>query len=221
MQSDEVLAFYDAEMRRDPAPDPGSKVGRVGSIVRVVGRDNYVLFSDLTDTNARDAVAEQAKFFRQAGADVEWKVFGHDRPANLEEILTTAGFIPKEPETLVVFDLREGLPGGSAPVGIEVRQVTDDAGARDAVTAQNAAFGPDDQNTFALYARVLRDPNQGLFVAYADGVTVASARIEMTPGRSFAGLWGGGTHPAYRHRGFIAPSFRLVRISHGARGTAS
>lgn len=201
IHSAEVLAIYDTEMRRDPVPDPGSRVERVGSIVRIVGRENYVLFSDLTEANAREAVAEQAELFHEARADVEWKVFGHDRPANLDAILAGAGFVPDEPETLVVFDLREGLPGGAAPAGIEVRRVTDDAGVRDAVTAKDAAFGPDDRDVFSLYSRMVRDPNQGLFVAYAEGTPVASAQIEMTPGRSFAGLWGGGTNPAYRHRG--------------------
>ncbi|HTT45520.1 MAG TPA: GNAT family N-acetyltransferase [Thermoplasmata archaeon] len=197
----EVLALYDDEMRRDPVPEPGSRVERVGSIVRIVGRENCILFSDLTEANARDAVAEQAEYFRSARADVEWKVFGHDRPAILEAILAGAGFLPDEPETLVVFDLREDLPEGATPNGIEVVRVTDDTGVRDAQVANEVAFGSNEPDTFALYARAARDANQALFVAYAEGNPVASARIEMTPGRAFAGLWGGGTAPAYRHRG--------------------
>jgi len=197
----EVLAIYDKEMRRDPVPEPGSRVERVGSLVRVVGRENYILFSDLTEADARGAVAEQAEYFRTANANVEWKVFGHDRPTTLEAILASAGFVPDEPETLVVFDLREALLEGASPSGIEVVRVKDDSGVRDAQVANDAAFGPNEQDTLALYTRVMKDPNQALFVAYAGENPVASGRIEMVPGRSFAGLWGGGTAPSYRHRG--------------------
>jgi GNAT superfamily N-acetyltransferase len=47
----------------------------------------------------------------------------------------------------------------------------------------------------------LADPAFALYVAYADGRPVASARAEFPPGRSFAGLWGGGTISEYRGRG--------------------
>jgi len=47
----------------------------------------------------------------------------------------------------------------------------------------------------------LCDPALALYVAYADGRPVASARAEFPRDRSFAGLWGGGTIPEYRGRG--------------------
>jgi len=197
----EVQALYDSEMRRNPVPRPGSRVERVGPIVRVVGEDNYVLFSDLSEANAQAVVAAQADFFSRRGNEVEWKVFGHDRPANLEAILAAEGFVPDEPETLVVLDLKDGLPEGTAPAGIEVRRVSGVDGIRDAVTARDAAFGPDDPGISERYSRLQEDPNHALFVAYAEGRPVASARIEMAPLRSFASLWGGGTAPEYRHRG--------------------
>jgi hypothetical protein len=197
----DVLAAYDAQMRRDPVPDPGSRVDRIGSLVRIVGASNYVLYSELTEANAEAVVLEQADFFRKAGSEVEWKVFGHDRPMELETILSRAGFVPGEPETLVAFELRDGPPGGPLPAGIEVRRAHDDTGVRDAVSATVAAFGPDDGTTEARYRGVLSDPNQALFVVYVQGIPASAGRIELTPGRSFASLWGGGTAPAYRHRG--------------------
>jgi ribosomal protein S18 acetylase RimI-like enzyme len=201
LDRNEVLTRFDAEMRREPLPDPGSCVERVGPIVRVVGPDSYVAFSDLSEANVREVVASQVEFFRDRGTEVEWKVFGHDRPADLEAILAASGFTPEEPETLVVFDLGEGVPEGSAPAGVEVRNVTGDDGARDSVKAHEVAFGPDDPEVVGRYLRWSRDPNQSLFVAYAEGAPVASGRIELAPGRSFASLWGGGTAPEYRHRG--------------------
>ncbi len=197
----ELRARYDREMRQDPVPDPGSRVERVGPIVRVVGRESYVIFSDLTDQNAARLVAEQVTFFRGRDVEVEWKVFGHDRPANLEAILSAAGFVPDEPETLVAFDLETGVPGGSTGPGVEIRRVTDASGLRDAATANDAAFGPDARGFMERFAERLPDPSLGLFVAYVEGAPVATGRVEMTPGRVFAGLYGGGTSPAYRRRG--------------------
>ncbi|MGP8077726.1 MAG: GNAT family N-acetyltransferase [Thermoplasmata archaeon] len=199
--NDEVLARFDAEMRRDPVPDRGSTVERLGPIVRVVGEENYVIYSALTDADAREIVAEQADHFRRTAREVEWKWFGHDRPAHLEAILADAGFVPEEPETLLVFDLRDGVPRDPGASEAEIHRVTGAAGIRDVLAANEAAFGPDHRGSTARAEERLADPSQALFVAYAEGVPVASGRLEMTPGRSFAGLYGGGTAPSHRRRG--------------------
>jgi GNAT superfamily N-acetyltransferase len=196
-----LRALYDREMRQDPVPDPGSRVERVGPVVRVLGKENYVIFSELDTSNARTVVREQVEYFVRAGTEVEWKWFGHDGPADLEAILAAEGFVPDEPETLLVWDLREGLPGGAPPRGVDLRRVSDANGLRDAATAAAAAFAPEEKSFSERMAERLRDPALGMFVAYVDGVPVATGRVEMTPRRSFAGLWGGGTSPAYRHRG--------------------
>jgi ribosomal protein S18 acetylase RimI-like enzyme len=197
----EILARYDHEMRRDPVPDAGSRVERAGSVVRVVGESNCILWADLTPANLERVIAEQADFFRHAGAVVEWKTFGHDRPEALEAMLARAGFVAGAPETLVAFDLRDGPPSGPLPAGFEVRRATDEVGVRDAVAATEAAFGSDDATVSARYRAVLRDARQALWVVYAQGRAVSAGRIEMPLGRSFAYLWGGGTAPEFRHRG--------------------
>lgn len=198
-----VLALYDTQMRRDPFVEPGTRVERVGPIVRVVGDDNYVLYSDLTEANAQEVVTSQAAFFRTARAEVEWKTYGHDRPNGLAAILSAEGFVADEPETLVVFDLRDPAPAGSPPAGVEIRPVVDDAGLDDAMRASEAAFGKDPHRSLDRYRGRLPDPTAALFVAYADGSPVAMGRLEMPQGRSFASLWGGGTSPAFRHRGIF------------------
>jgi GNAT superfamily N-acetyltransferase len=197
----ELRELYDREMRRDPAPYAGARIEMLGPIVRVVGEENYVIFSDLGGTDAARVVREQADHFRRAGTEVEWKVFGHDLPENLEALLAAEGFAPDEPETLVVRELRAPLPNETPPCDVEVRRVTDEAGLRDAATAHEAAFGPGDRPFAKRWAAWIHDPTQGLFVAYVGGAPVASGRLEMPTGRSFAGLYGGGTAPAFRHRG--------------------
>jgi ribosomal protein S18 acetylase RimI-like enzyme len=218
MRPAEILDLFDREMRRDPVPDPGSHVERSDSVVRVVGEDNYVLWSDLTEDNAARVVAEQVDRFRRVGAAFEWKIFGYDRPANLGAILAEAGFAPGALETLVAFDLENGPPAGSAPEGIRVRWVTDEAGVHDAVTATISAFESDDGEVLSRYQRLLRNPSNSVLVAYAAGRPVSAGRLEMTPGRSFASLWGGGTAPEYRNRGIYRYLVRARAIVAHAAG---
>ena len=204
----EILSLYDAEMRADPPPETSVRHERVGRIVRAVGTYNCILFSDLAATDANAVIAEQAAFFRAIGAEVEWKVYGHDLPADLGLRLGAAGFEPDEPETLMVFDLAKGPPGGAVPAGIEIRRVADAAGLKDLLAVSGAAFGRDDGWRIEAFGPRLVDPTLGLYVAYADGRPVSAGRVELPPGRSFAGLWGGGTVPAYRglgiYRGLVA-----------------
>jgi ribosomal protein S18 acetylase RimI-like enzyme len=197
----ELRAQYDREMRRDPPLYPGTRVEREGPIVRVVGTENFVIFSDLGTADARSVVHEQAEYFRREGVEVEWKTFGHDPPEDLPEILAAEGFVADEPETLVLRDLRGSFPEATGPPGVDVRRVTDDAGLRDAATANAAAFGPSDQSYADRWAGIVSDPDAALFVAYLDGAPVGSGRVDLPKGRSFAGLYGGGTAPGFRHRG--------------------
>ena len=74
----DILALYDVQMRNDPPPEPGVRHERSGSVVRAVGRYNCILYSHLDAENADAAIAEQAAHFRNAHADVEWKVYSHD-----------------------------------------------------------------------------------------------------------------------------------------------
>jgi GNAT superfamily N-acetyltransferase len=197
----EILAAYDAEMRRTPVPSPGCRVERVGSIVRVVGSDNCVIYSELTEADARPAVAAQVDHFTSIGADVEWKVFGHDTPRDLDTVLASAGFVPDEPETLLVFDLRDRTPDSAANPAISVAGLTDPSQLGVAVAVSNAAFEREDPEAARRFASALQDPSQMLFLAFASTTPVATGRLELTPGRSFAGLWGGGTLPDYRRKG--------------------
>ena len=225
----EILALFDAE-RSQPRPEPGVQYDRAGSVIRAVGTWNAVAFARLTAETADAAIAEQVAFFRSLPrvtdphdedtarpalavvghhAALEWKVYGHDLPPDLGSRLAAAGFEPDEPETLMVFDLagelREEARGGAAqPAGVEIRRINDAEGLVDAITTARIAFGREQAWQAARmeqYARWLGDPAMGLYVAYADGRPVASARAEFPQERAFAGLWGGGTIPGYRGRG--------------------
>jgi GNAT superfamily N-acetyltransferase len=199
MDAAAVLARFDAEIRADPPPDPGVEHVWEGGVLRIVGAYNVINWWDFPAEAAPGIAAREAAFF--GGQELEWKVYSHDRPPGLEAVLAAAGFQPEETETFLAFDLRGDGAGAEPPAGVEVREVIDEKGVADVVRVSEAAFGRDEPWRFEQLAGRLGHPNQALFVAYEDGQPVSSGRLELAPGRAFAGLYGGGTVPERRGRG--------------------
>ncbi|KOT88532.1 GCN5 family acetyltransferase [Streptomyces sp. NRRL F-5755] len=207
MDHDAMLAVFDDRMRKNAPPDaPGAYVERVGDVVRQTGPDtawNGVLWSALDRSRADEAIAEQIGHYTALGREFEWKLYGHDQPDDLADRLEAAGFVPEEPETLMVARIAD-LPTDSAlPAGIELRPVTDAAGVELMAQAQEEAFGRDStRHRQQLLAQLTERPDTVVaVVAMAGDVPVSAARMELVPGTGFAGLWGGGTVPAWRGRG--------------------
>jgi GNAT superfamily N-acetyltransferase len=197
-----VLALFDFEMRRDPVADEGYRVDRQGSVVRLIGRDDHcIVYSHFTAAEAASGVAEQTAEFRRRGQLLEWKVYAHDEPPVLSRLLAEAGYVPKPTETLMVFDLAEPLRAPPLPPGVEIRRITTPSGLDDFETVEHAAFGRDGSFARRMLEGRLGNPDVGAYVAYRDGAPVAAGRVERAPGRSFAGIWGGGTVPPSRGLG--------------------
>lgn len=215
-----LLERYDAEMRREPAVGPGLKVVREGGRVRVTGLYQCVVYSDFGRADAEAEVAQEVRALKARGGRLEWKVHGHDRPADLPLILARHGFVPEPMETLLVRVIDEGLLRAPGSAEITTRAVTTEAGAEDYLRAVTAAFG----QTFGetrddLLARVRRGEG-ALHVAYVDGAPVGAGRVELPPGRSFAGLYTGGVAPAYRGRGVYGALVRSRAQVAAERGYA-
>ncbi|MEV7084635.1 GNAT family N-acetyltransferase [Streptomyces sp. NPDC093085] len=224
-----VLAAFDRQVRRDARPEgPGARIERDGRVVRHVGDAdtwNGVLWSDLggLDGPAVDAViAAQRDRFAALGLECEWKLYEHDRPADLGSRLRAAGFVPEPTETLMVaecaaltgaFDAA-GAPGPALPEGLRLLPVTDAAGVELLVRVHEAAFGPDRSRVGErLAARLASAPETvAASVVLAGDTPVSAARLELRPGTDFAGLWGGGTVPEWRGRGL----YRAL-VGHRAR----
>ncbi len=196
-----VLHAFDQEMRRRPPVEPGVTVEDLGGLVRIVGAYNCIIYCDLDKDRADRAIAEQRSYFQALGKEVEWKVYGHDRPAGLAARLSRAGFHPDPPETLMVWDLETPVPTPANAGEIDVRRVRDPADLRVALSVSEEAFGPGHSWGSTDWASRLEDPTFAAFVAYRSGIPVGSARLELPRERSFASLWGGGTIPAYRGAG--------------------
>jgi len=199
LNSQAVLARYDREIRADPPAEVGVTRTWADGVLRTTGAYDYIGWWDFPAAAAREIAAREAAFF--AGRPVQWKVYSHDGPPGLGEALAAAGFAQDGPETFLVFDLEETAPPYDPPPGVEVREVTDAAGAADLVTVSDAAFGRAEPWRLDQLISRLADPTQALFVAYDHGRPVSSGRIELAPGKAFAGLYGGGTVPDYQGRG--------------------
>lgn len=213
-----VLALYDRDMREGARPEsPDARVERAGGVVRHIGGEggwNGVLWSDLDAGSADAAIAAQITRFTGLGREFEWKLHGHDRPADLGRRLAAAGFTAEPEETLMIAETAGQVTDAGPPEGVRIVPVTDRAGVDLMVAANERAFGRDGAWLRDLVlARLAADP-EGIvaLVALAGDVPVSSARMELIPGTRFAGLWGGGTAKEWRGRGV----YRAL-IAHRAR----
>ena len=205
-----VLSVFDAQVRRGLHPDDGSGIvgERAGPVVRwaAAGGAGWsgITWSDLDADTADEVIADQVRFFASRGEGFEWKHYSYDQPADLEERLLAAGFVPEEPESLMVADAAEvagsAAAGTSLPDGIRLVRVTDEVGLDLITEAHDQVFGPDPRLRAALTAQ-LGNPGTVMVVAMAGGQPVCSARAEFGADTDFAGLWGGGTLPEWRGRG--------------------
>ncbi|MEV0374483.1 GNAT family N-acetyltransferase [Streptomyces sp. NPDC050636] len=223
MDDNAVLALFDRQMRHDvPADSPGARVERDGDVVRQVGGPddwNGVVWSDLDESGVDAAIAAQVGHFASLGRAFEWKVYAHDRPADLGERLLAAGFAAEPAEALMVAPVHDlcanAAPADIAPPeGVRLVPVTDAAGVELMVSVHEQVFGtPGARLRHRLLGRLAEDPDSVVMtVAMAGDLPVSAARMELPAGTDFAGLWGGGTLPAWRGRGV----YRAL-VAHRAR----
>ncbi|MFI8420088.1 GNAT family N-acetyltransferase [Streptomyces sp. NPDC085479] len=217
-----LLDLHDRQLRREARPDgPDCRVERSGAVVRQTGPAhawNGVLWSGLDERTADAAIAAQLAHYRAEGVSFEWKLYGHDGPADLGARLVAAGFVAEEPETLMAADADAQAGAVPLPPGVELREVTDAEGVRQVVEVHERAFGTDSSDLGRrLLDRMAADPGTVTAVlALADGVPVSAARLELYPGTDFAGLWGGGTVEEWRGHGL----YRAL-VAHRARVAAT
>ncbi|RPE37703.1 acetyltransferase (GNAT) family protein [Streptomyces sp. Ag109_O5-1] len=222
MDHQAVLALYDRDMREGARPDgPGARVERVGGVVRqVAGAEgwNAVLWSDLDETTADGAIAEQIDHFGGLGLEFEWKLYGHDLPCDLGARLVAAGLRPEPKETLMIAEAAgQTVDRAELPDGVRVVPATDAAGVDLVVDVHEKAFGTDGSRLrHRLLAQLAERPDTVVaVVALAGDEPVSAARMELVPGTRFAGLWGGGTVEGWRGRGV----YRAL-VAHRARVAA-
>ncbi|MGF0173908.1 GNAT family N-acetyltransferase [Streptomyces sp. Marseille-Q5077] len=216
-----VLALFDRDMREGARPDgPDALVERVGGVVRQVSSAhgwNGILWSDLDEASVDGAIDGQIAHFSGLGREFEWKLYGHDLPADLGQRLRDAGFAPQPEETLMIGEVADLTLDAELPADIRVLPVTDRAGVDLVTEVHEKAFGTDGSALrHQLLGRLTAAPDTVVaVVALAGDTPVSAARMELVPGTRFAGLWGGGTVEGWRGRGL----YRAL-VAHRARAAA-
>ncbi len=205
-----LLAAYDDQLRTDAETPGAASVVRLGPLrlVTFVGGRGFVTYRDLGGADAatiRGFVAAALAHYRQDDeiVRVEWKTRGHDVAPGLHEALADHGFVPGEPESIMIGETQALVAAVPLPAGVTLRRVTAEEDVRAMCVAAAEAFGdPDPEPTVrALLRPQSVDDQMELWVAEADGQVVSTGRLEPVPGTSFAGIWGGATLPGWRGRG--------------------
>jgi hypothetical protein len=229
----ELLRRYDGSLRArmpDVLP-PGASVTRDGPLVRLVGLDGggFVTYRDLDGLAGAELdalIARQRDFFAARGELVEWKLHGHDQPADLAERLVAAGFAPEAEETVVI-----GLaaPLAAAPhtlaPGVRLREVTARTDLDRIVAMEEAVWGVDKSHLGdGLEKEIATDPDGTTIVVAevddegGDPGVVCAGWVRYVRGTPFATLWGGSTLPGWRGRGIYRSVVRHRAVLALARG---
>ncbi|HEV7184530.1 MAG TPA: GNAT family N-acetyltransferase [Leifsonia sp.] len=113
------------------------------------------------------------------------------------------GFMPDEPETIMIGEARRLAVDVPLPEGVSLRQVTAEPDVRAMIAVQAEVFGDpvtEDAAT-ALLRRLSVGDGMELWVAEAEGEIVTTGRLEPVPDSDFAGIWGGATRDEWRGKG--------------------
>lgn len=220
------LARYDEEVRARAQSDaPGYAYAWDGRALRMSGptaaaQDNGVLLTRFGEADDVDgAIARQVEHFRRLRHAFEWKLYDHDRPADLPARLARAGFVAGGPETLVVLELARPLDA-TPPAGIEVRALHGRAELEHVVDLNVAVYGERAHAAWladSLAAEQDAAPDALVVYAAFAGDLAVSAGWARFPAASpsFGSLWGGATLPAWRGRGVYTAL--VARRAHDAR----
>jgi GNAT superfamily N-acetyltransferase len=205
-----LLAAYDEQLRTDAELAGAIATDRLGPLRLAIfaGGRGFVTYSDLGDADADtigDLVRRALAHFRAdpTVSRVEWKTRGHDHAPGLHDALTANGFVPDEPESIMIGEARALAVDVPLPDGVTLRRVTEEADVRAMCSMADEAFGNPVSGEMVdeLLSRLSQGDGTELWIAEADGRIVCTGRLEPVPGTDFAGIWGGATRPEWRGRG--------------------
>ena len=204
--STELLAAYDSNLRTVAEMQGAESYEREGPlwIARFAGGYLFVTYETLDGASSPELVsAVRARLDADPSiTEAEWKTRGHDVTPGLPALLRAAGFVEREPESVMI-GAAAGLIDAEPSAGIELRRLTSAADISAALDMQDVVFGG--HHAERLLPEILERQSQGdgleMWGAEADGKFVSAGRIDPIPGTSFAGIWGGATLPEYRGRG--------------------
>jgi GNAT superfamily N-acetyltransferase len=220
----ELLAAYDAQLRAHVSErlPRDVRVERDGPLLRFCcsGDRGWVVYRDLAGLQGVDLdqlIARQVHVFAERGERFEWKLHGHDRPADLPQRLLDAGFVRADEETVMIAaaSLIAGQP--RLPDGVSLRPAIS-RGDIDLIASLEQSVWGEDQGWLAesLQAEREADPDGiAIVIAQAGGTVVCAGWVRFERGTEFATLWGGATLPAWRGQGI----YRATVVHRASLGT--
>jgi hypothetical protein len=213
----DILAVIDSERRAS------GEAGRGGVVREFAPGDTAcrIVYSRLPAREADGIIREELALARQRGCTLEWKVYGHDLPADLAERLLAAGFTDGDPEQVLALPVNDRtLAAFVAPAGYEIRRVGDDAGlAAYAEIAREIGRPNPEEERARLTSLLRRAPDaMSVYVAYDRGAPVAGGRIHFRAGSRCAELAGGRTMTTHRGRGLFTAVVAVRLAEARARG---
>jgi GNAT superfamily N-acetyltransferase len=215
-----LLNSYNAQLRAhvpDRRPER-VRVERDGPLLRLVGFGGrgMVEYRDLEGLDGDELdvlIARQVRIFAERGESFEWKLHGHDRPADLPERLRAVGFVPEDMETVLIAPVSAIAIEESVPDGVVVHELSEPLDLGRIAQLHQAIWGEDSGWIESLAEERAADPDGlRIFIAEAGDVVVRAGWVRFPSGTEFATLWGGGTLPAWRGRGI----YRAL-VAHRAR----
>jgi GNAT superfamily N-acetyltransferase len=204
-----LLSAYDAQCRahiHDPEP-AGVLSEWDGPVLRTTGfgDQGWITYRDLGGLEGAELdslITRQVAYFAERGERFEWKLHGHDLPADLPERLRAAGFQPEDQETVLVARIADLAAEPAPPEGVTIREVFGRDDLR-RIGAMEEAVWDDDHGWMEGLAKEREADPDGLriFLAEAGDTVVSAGWIRFPSGTEFATLWGGATLAEWRGRG--------------------
>jgi len=204
------LEAYDAQLRCDAETRGATAVTRLGPLYLATfgGHRGFISYRNLPSADAgsvRQLVADALALLAAdpAVTRIEWKTRGHDRVSGLHEALLDHGFVPGEPESIMIGEARLLAADVPLPHGVSLRRIETEADIRAMVAMQATAFGDPESESMAsdMLGRLQSDDDVEFWVAEHAGGIISAGRLEPVPGTQFAGIWGGATLPDWRGQG--------------------
>jgi hypothetical protein len=201
MNPEAILKRLDEE-RRSLVSD-GNIVEVLPEVTRLRSVDNVrhtIIHSSLTAENADSIIVREIEHHRQLGVKFEWKVYGHDQPADLQDRLARHGFQIEPREAVLVHDLAEWIAEAHSH---RIRLVDNVEQVETFRRVASEVFGKDYRLTATELARAIQNgstQHRG-YIAYIGDDPAGVGRLYTHPRSAFGGLYGGGTRPRFRHCG--------------------
>lgn len=185
------------EQRRTLFPDGivGEVLPQLTRIRGEAGDWHEIAFSSLEDADVERVIAEQVRHYLALNAELEWKVYTHDYPADLRQRLERHGFEIGERETVVVLDLSDRPTWIDAPSPHRVVHVSSPAQLALYRTLAESIFGGSYEcivNEVASAISVGSTQHRAYIGHYGDE-PASVGRLHTHPRGAFASLYGGGT----------------------------